>query len=172
MAEKHINLHYKGYLLDEDGDCGESEHTLALIDDDSVASLKNTKDVVEGYNNLRIEGKYISFPEVLRNDVPKECFKEGVDESSGFGWESLQIPNCNFRFYWGDKKTPLEEAQRLFEEKLICGDYFHKGNDVGFSEFTITGCVFDEMRIGGHDLHAELLDKCGKYVHILIDFPV
>lgn len=50
------------------------------------------------------------------------------------------------------------------------GDYNSLITYEGYSEYTITDIILNEMAIGGHNLVAELESHVGKYCHILLDF--
>lgn len=87
----------------------------------------------------------------------------------GLGGKRSYIDDCNIRIYFTDKECSLEEAMLAFDALMYGGDIKTKVDNVGYSEWTITGMVIDEFSIGGHDLEYEIHSHYGKYAHIIIE---
>lgn len=177
--KNRIFLHYKGYVIDGNfctTDLLGGENNILLVDNSMAQRIITHEDYNRIFSIINLDSfdthhQVRFFPDIIRKDIPEKFSWEG-EEESGFRGERVVIPECNLRIYWGTDMISLEEAEKCFEEKLYAGEYFHHGNDVGYSEYTITGFEFDKMVIGGHDLRAELLDKAGKYIHIVMEFPI
>lgn len=88
----------------------------------------------------------------------------------GLGTESLMVPHCAIRVYFTDIECSIEEAQTEFLNLMYVGNYFSKGYNVGYSEYTITGFHVDTLTIGGHDLLKELKSHNGQYINMIIEF--
>ena len=71
------------------------------------------------------------------------------------------------RYFISDKKVLLEEAQKLFIEKLygkISVEY-----EIHYSETTGYLWTTEELEVGGHDLLEELKSYIGKYLILIVD---
>ena len=114
---------------------------------------------------IHIEGKAHSI------DIPKELSDNyDLDANFDFENESLEvIPDCFIRIWVSEKECTLEEAQES-ELRKVLGDMTLVGQEVGYSEYTITGFEVHSAFIGGHSVQA-ILDEVpyGHYVHILIE---
>lgn len=82
----------------------------------------------------------------------------------GLGGKELVIKDANIQIWYSDVKCTLEEAQMNLDSYMETGELFTNGDNVGYSEYTITGFSVNEFTIGGHDLTEELDDHLGQYV--------
>lgn len=89
--------------------------------------------------------------------------------NQGLGGTRSIIDNCNLRIYFTDVECDLEEAMMSLDNLMYGGDLETKVTRVGYSEYTITGLDLNDFKIGGHDLHTELLDHYGEYCHFIIE---
>lgn len=78
------------------------------------------------------------------------------------------LPRVFFRFYESNKECSLEDALRGHLTKFF-GDVKARGQEYGYSEYTIEGFSIHELTLGGHDLAAIIKSRGNKYLHILID---
>ena len=142
------SLHLKGYL------CKDSNNMLGL----------NTKKK-ENREYWEQDGESI-----IANieDFAKEygIYKK---HNNGLGGRKTIIDDCNLRVYFTDVECELEEAMFAFDNLLYGGDIYTKVNNVGYSEYTITGLELEKFTIGGHSLTWEFEDHIEQYCHILID---
>ena len=68
-----------------------------------------------------------------------------------------------------DKECSLEEAEGALVDRLYGDEVYAYLENIGYSEFTITGVDIEELRIGGHDIIEELRSYEGKYVHLVLE---
>jgi len=87
----------------------------------------------------------------------------------GFDEETTDVvENVFLRIYECPEECSLEDAMRNHLE-YVFGAIVAKGQEYGYSEYTIEGFSVNSLTLGGHDIGKILEGKQGKYVHILID---
>ena len=77
--------------------------------------------------------------------------------------------NVQLRYYISeDKINSREEIEKKYLEK-ISGSIDISVENIGYSEYTITGYVTQNFKLGGHDLEKIFSNYIGKYVCIIVD---
>lgn len=71
------------------------------------------------------------------------------------------------RYYLSDKETSFEDAQTRFVEKLL-GKIEVEYRD-NYSEYTGYLWTDENLKVGGHDLMAELRNNVGKFLNLEIE---
>ena len=91
------------------------------------------------------------------------------DHTDVFTEQHVTIPNCSIRVYATRRPSSLEEAMVAFDTYLESGELSIDGNNVGYSELTITGFDVNKFQIGGHDLRTELKKYTGMWIHFILE---
>ena len=86
----------------------------------------------------------------------------------GLGKKMTVIHNAHLQCWFSDEQCTLEEAQTNFESYMLTGELITHGYYIGYSEWTITGFIVSDLKIGGHDLVQELKDHEGQYIHFIL----
>lgn len=89
--------------------------------------------------------------------------------NDNLGGERAFIPKCNISMYTSKEKISLEEAKENFLEYMFNGDFNLDKENIGYSEWTITGYDLNKCHLGGHDINSILLSHKGEYVNITIE---
>ncbi len=77
--------------------------------------------------------------------------------------------NIQLRYYVSDNEIKsLEEIQEKYLQKIL-GSIDIAVENIGYSEYTITGYVTDNFMLEGHDLEEIFSNYIGKYVCIIVD---
>lgn len=77
--------------------------------------------------------------------------------------------NIQLRYYVSDNEIKsLEEIQEKYLQKIL-GSIDIAVENIGYSEYTITGWVTENFMLGGHDLEEIFSNYIGKYVCIIVD---
>lgn len=95
-------------------------------------------------------------------------YSKEVDEDLGYRINTSE-DNIQLRYYVSDNEI---KSQEDIEEKYlqkILGSIDISVEYVGYSEYTITGYVTENFRLGGHDLEEIFSNYIGKYVCIIVD---
>ena len=86
----------------------------------------------------------------------------------GLGGRLDIIPNVAMIIYATDRKCSLDDASASVVSKLY-GLLYSDIENVGYSEYTITGYSCNSFKIGGHDLEKEISAYVGKYIHLVLE---
>ena len=77
--------------------------------------------------------------------------------------------NIQLRYYVSDNEIKsLEEIQEKYLQKIL-GSIDIAVENIGYSEYTITGWVTENFMLGGHDLEEIFSNYIGKHVCIIVD---
>lgn len=77
--------------------------------------------------------------------------------------------NIQLRYYVSDYEIKsLEDIQEKYLKKIV-GSIDIAVENIGYSEYTITGYSTENFKLGGHDLEKIFSSYIGKYVCIIID---
>lgn len=100
------------------------------------------------------------------NDKLSALYEEEYD----LGYEmSTSDNNIQLRFYISDNEIKsLEDIEEKYLGKIF-GNIDISVANIGYSEYTITGCSVENFNLGGHDLEKIFENYIGKYVCIIID---
>lgn len=95
-------------------------------------------------------------------------YDKEVDEGLGYSVCTSQ-DNIQLRFYVSDNE--IESKEQIEEKylKKILGSIDISVENIGYSEYTITGCATENFTLGGHDLEKEFSNYLGKYICIIVD---
>lgn len=117
-------------------------------------------------NNKKFEYSINIAYEIMKFAKKYGCYKDYDD--SNLGGTISMISNAKIHIYITDKKTSYEEATLHLLEKLY-GNVYNNIENIGYSEYTITGFRIKDLNIGGHNLVKELRSHIGKYVHFILE---
>jgi len=108
------------------------------------------------------------FIENISNKLSHVYDKE-VDEY-GLGYRiCTSEDNIQLRYYISDNEiTSKEEIEEKYLEKIL-GNIDIALENVGYSEYTITGYDLVNFRLGGHDLEKIFKNYLGKYACIIVN---
>ena len=109
-----------------------------------------------------------NFIENISNKLSHVYDKE-VDEY-GLGYRiCTSEDNIQLRYYISDNEiTSKEEIEEKYLEKIL-GNIDIALENVGYSEYTITGYDLVNFRLGGHDLEKIFKNYLGKYACIIVN---
>lgn len=135
---------------------------LSRDDDGNVSIIKNNNHYDD---TLSVEiGDFI---EKTSNKL-SGTHSEEVDEDLGYRINTSE-DNIQLRYYISDSEI---ESQEEIEEKYlqkILGSIDIAVENIGYSEYTITGYETENFTLGGHDLEEIFSNYIGKYVCIIVD---
>lgn len=135
---------------------------LSRDDDGNVSIIKNNNHYDD---TLSVEiGDFI---EKTSNKL-SGTYSEEVDEDLGYRINTSE-DNIQLRYYISDSEI---ESQEEIEEKYlqkILGSIDIAVENIGYSEYTITGYETENFTLGGHDLEEIFSNYIGKYVCIIVD---
>lgn len=95
-------------------------------------------------------------------------YSEEVDEDLGYSICTSQ-DNIQLRYYTSDNEIKSkEDIQEKYLQKIL-GSIDIAVENIGYSEYTITGCSTENFTLGGHNLEEEFSNYLGKYVCIIVD---
>lgn len=108
------------------------------------------------------------FIENISNKLSHVYDKE-VDEY-GLGYRiCTSEDNIQLRYYISDNEiTSKEEIEEKYLEKIL-GNIDIALENIGYSEYTITGYDLVNFRLGGHDLEKIFNNYLGKYACIIVN---
>lgn len=102
------------------------------------------------------------------NDKLSGMYDKEVAEDLGYS-VCTSKDNIQLRFYVSDWEIKsLEDVQEKYLKK-IAGSIDIAVENIGYSEYTITGYFTKNFKLGGHDLEKIFSNYIGKYVCIVID---
>ena len=102
------------------------------------------------------------------NNALSGIYDKEIDEDLGYR-VCTSGNNVQLRYYTSDNEIKSKEE---IEEKYlakISGSIDIAVENIGYSEYTITGYETTNFKLGGHDLEEEFSRYIGKYVCIIID---
>lgn len=95
-------------------------------------------------------------------------YSEEVDEDLGYSVCTSQ-DNIQLRYYISDDEIKSkEDVEEKYLQKIL-GSIDISVENIGYSEYTITGCSTGNFTLGGHNLEEEFSNYLGKYVCIIVD---
>ena len=133
------------------------------IDYDSNVGIRQAED---GFASTLAEeiGRFI---EKDNNRLSRTYDKE-VDENLGYSVCTSQ-DNIQLRYYTSDNEIKSkEDIEEKYLQKIL-GSIDISVENIGYSEYTITGCSTENFTLGGHNLEEEFDNYLGKYVCIIVD---
>ncbi len=133
--------------------------------DDNVGIIQNDNHYVD-----TLSGKIGDFIEKDNNRLSGTYSKE-VDEDLGYR-TCTSADNIQLRYYVSDNEIKSQEDIQEKYLKKILGSIDISVENIGYSEYTITGCVTENFTLGGHDLEEIFSNYIGKYVCIIVDKEV
>lgn len=112
-----------------------------------------------------------SFVDIMYNFAEREDKAIAYCHNNGLGGRKAIIPNCSVSMYFSKKEMNYEEAQRRFLDNMFgaSGVFEMEEDNIGYSEWTITGYDLEECHLGGHNLNDILLSHKGEYVNIKVE---
>lgn len=102
------------------------------------------------------------------SELIMEYFNYEYIDYGCLGKKITVIPNAYLQCWFSDEQCTLEEAQMNFESYMLTGELITHVYYIGYSEWTITGFIVSDLKIGGHDLVQELKDHEGQYIHFIL----
>lgn len=150
----HLNqLYMCGYIVTDPFYHGD---TVRFVSTPNYSHTRTSVDVDTALHDFAEECGIVT-----RQD-PDECMRH----------ETITIPRCQLCIYYTPTKTTLDEATTAFLSKLegVVGAFNYDVEDVGYSEYTITGYNINEMTLGGHDIKRQLMNNRGKYCHFILTY--
>lgn len=129
-------------------------------------------------NNIAIKqkGRYccetlaetIGFFVANDNDKMSGIYDEDVNEDLGYS-VCTREENIQLRFYVSDNEIKTrEEIEEKYLQKIL-GSIDIAVENLGYSEYTITGCNVVNFMLGGHDLEKIFSNYLEKYVCIIVE---
>lgn len=147
--------------------------------------MKNEKKLIligklerdyEGNIGIRQKNKWVNglaeeigdFIEGISNKT-SHMYNEDVEEH-GLGYSvCTSEDNIQLRYYISDDEiTSKEEIAEKYLEKIL-GSIDIALENIGYSEYTITGYDLINFRLGGHDLEKLFSNYLGKYTCIIVN---
>lgn len=112
-----------------------------------------------------------SFVDIMYDFAERENKAVAYYHNNGLGGRRAIIPNCNISMYFSKREMSFEEAQERFLDDMFgaSGVFEMEEDNVGYSEWTITGYDLEECHLGGHNLNDILLEHEGEYVNICVE---
>lgn len=108
------------------------------------------------------------FIEIISNKLSHVYDKE-VDEYGLGYYVCTSEDNIQLRYYISDNEiTSKEEIEEKYLEKIL-GNIDIALENVGYSEYTITGYDLVNFKLGGHDLEKIFKNYLGKYACIIVN---
>lgn len=135
---------------------------LSRDDDENVSIIQTANH----YSNpLSVEiGDFI---EKNSNKLSGTYSKE-IDENLGYR-TCISADNIQLRYYISDSEIDSQEdIQEKYLQKIL-GIIDISVENIGYSEYTITGYVTENFTLGGHDLEKIFSAYIGKYACIIVE---
>ena len=112
-----------------------------------------------------------SFVDIMYDFAERENKAIAYYHNNGLGGRKAVIPNCNISMYFSKREMDFEEAQERFLDNMFgaSGVFEMEEDNVGYSEWTITGYDLEECHLGGHNLNDILLEHESEYVNICVE---
>ncbi|HCC04023.1 MAG TPA: hypothetical protein DEP51_04105 [Clostridiales bacterium] len=131
-------------------------------DEGNVAIIQNGN---RWGNMLSVEiGDFIE----KNNDKLSSLYDKEVDEDLGYRINTRE-DNIQLRYYISDVEIKSkEEIEEKYLQKLL-GSIDISVENIGYSEYTITGYSTENFTLGGHDLEKIFSNYIGKYVCIIVE---
>ena len=102
------------------------------------------------------------------NDKLSSLYDKEVDEDLGYRINTRE-DNIQLRYYISDVEIKSkEEIEEKYLQKLL-GSIDISVENIGYSEYTITGYSTENFTLGGHDLEKIFSNYIGKYVCIIVE---
>lgn len=102
------------------------------------------------------------------NNKLSAIYDEEINEDLGYRINTRD-ENIQLRYYVSDNEIKsLEEIQEKYLQKIL-GSIDIAVENIGYSEYTITGWVTENFMLGGHNLEKIFSSYIGKYVCIIVD---
>ena len=117
--------------------------------------------------NIRLSGKRGLTGETI-SELIMEYFNYEYIDYGCLGKKITVIPNVHLQCWFSDEQCTLEEAQMNFKSYMLTGELITHVYYIGYSEWTITGFIMSDLKIGEHDLVQELKDHEGQYIHFIL----
>lgn len=135
---------------------------LSKDDDDNVSIIQNGNHYD---NTLSVE-----IGDFIENDNANTSmyYDKEYDEDMGYR-TSTSKDNVQLRFYISDNEIKSrEDIEEKYLQKII-GNIDISVENIGYSEYTITGYVTENFTLGEHNLEDIFRNYIGKYVCIIVD---
>ncbi len=129
--------------------------------DDNVGIIQNNNYYVD-----TLSGEIGDFIEKDNNRLSGTYSKE-IDEDLGYR-TCTSADNIQLRYYVSDNEIKSQEDIQEKYLKKILGSIDIAVENIGYSEYTITGCVTENFTLGGHDLEKIFGTYIGKYICIIV----
>ena len=131
-------------------------------EDDDVGIIENENKYA---HNLAV--KIGDFIEEKSNKL-SGTYDKDVDEYLGYRINTRE-DNVQLRYYISENKiNSREEIEKKYLEK-ISGSIDISVENIGYSEYTITGYSTENFKLGSHDLEKIFSNYIGKYVCIIVE---
>lgn len=102
------------------------------------------------------------------SDKTSSMYSQEVDEDLGYRINTRE-DNIQLRYYVSDNEIESQEDIQEKYLKKILGDIDICVENIGYSEYTITGYSTENFTLGGHDLEKIFSNYIGKYVCIIVE---
>lgn len=102
------------------------------------------------------------------SDKTSSMYSQEVDEDLGYRINTRE-DNIQLRYYVSDNEIESQEDIQEKYLKKILGDIDICVENIGYSEYTITGWSTENFSLGGHDLEKVFSNYIGKYICIIVD---
>lgn len=131
-------------------------------DEGNIVIIKN------GYKWGRVLSVEIGDFIEKNNDKLSSLYDKEVDEDLGYRINTRE-DNIQLRYYISDVEIKSkEEIEEKYLQKLL-GSIDISVENIGYSEYTITGYSTENFTLGGHDLEKIFSNYIGKYVCIIVE---
>lgn len=135
---------------------------LSRDDDGNVSIIQNNN-----YYDDTLSVEIGDFIEKSNNKLSRTYSKE-VDKDLGYRINTSE-DNIQLRYYTSDDKIKSQEdIQEKYLQKIL-GSIDISVENIGYSEYTITGYETENFTLGGHNLEEIFSNYIGKYVCIIVD---
>lgn len=101
----------------------------------------------------------------LRDDLGYEYYDEYSPDFWGYKTEA----RVQMYAYFTNTKCSLEEAQESLLSRMYGGTFKLDIENLGYSDWTITGYNIETCTLGGHNLYDEFKTHIGQYMYLIVD---
>lgn len=135
---------------------------LSRDDDENVGIIQNNNHYSD---TLSVEiGDFIE----ETSNKTSAIYSEDIDKYWGYRTCTSE-DNIQLRYYISDSKiNSQDEIQEKYLQKIV-GNMDIAVENIGYSEYTITGYETENFKLGGHNLEEIFSNYIEKYVCIIVD---
>lgn len=130
--------------------------------DGNVSIMKNETEYYDEALSIVI-GDFIE----KNSNKTSRLYSEDIDNYLGYRINTSD-DNIQLRYYISDEKiNSKEEVEEKFLQKIL-GSIDISVENIGYSEYTITGYSTENFTLGGHNLEYIFSNYIGKYICIIV----